>query len=1000
MNGRAATNAGYISRAEEAQIRRHLSAVQADRKSRAVLLYGAGGIGKTSLVRHMAQDNIDDRTVWLDPIDVDDPRCWLLSDLEQQVADKLDRGNAYFAEYREQLSRLPNPVRADISHETIVSYLGRVKEVFARCYGRYVSEERKTVVITFDTVETIRGTNLLLTLIRWMKALPEATLFILSGRPLAGELGQETDNIGSELEGPYQGIEVDTIVVGGFAQPAAQRYIQNSGISQDLIDQEEGKLVLLSRGHPLWLAFMIDYLKEKGVPPEVSHHSVEDLERHLPYGAPMTTLGRQWHEEFLRQLVAPYKETDFWHETIKRLAIVRQPVARVVWQRLMADHKLPNGVSSRDEAWQDSMDEAWQELMRIPWIRPRGNEQYVTLHDAVAEEFAKRLFPLHDQDQQWRHRIWGQALDIYQHLAVEAEEEVGPSLEGLDDELRRLDSLAATDNDARVAQREAALIARAAVLDVRKRELDQLRASSLYYLFLTDYERGCTELLKSFGEAASKNDSLFQDLLVLYLQRFLPGGAHSEAFNDVIKAKLDEFRSWLVGRRPDRYIDLSILVARYLIDASQPTDALRVLAPLPPGTPSVRQRHDLYLVKGNACLRIRGQVREALGYFDDAVSHAEALSTADRHKLIAQAYKERGFYYRNTGQWAEADLSYRHAWETMVKTISGDSPDEDRDELASIQTNWAYVKGLNGSYRDGLELVETAISTRHQLKQPAGEGISYSVYGEVYRYARRFEKAWAAYAEAERLLLGRRYSGRMGFVYQEQAICLFQAAQDGITMTENQMGEARDLAAKALDICLTQLIRGYPSALNRAGRIFGATDPEAGLRYLEDGIREAHRLSDGWFWFANLVEYAELNFRLWHRDREQTRYLANIDARSEEIDQVAEDFSFPDLKGRWRLLQAHLAVHDYLDRGAGKDKLDRALDLYEAGFVNLATRHVASSGTASLRGEFVIFRSVLLELPDEVQAAWRLRLRSAWAAAGEVSMVLLARLEELYRPAG
>lgn len=1000
MNGRPATPAQYIRRAEESEIKRHLIAVQADGRSRAVLLYGAGGIGKTSMVRQMSRENANDRTVWLDPIDVDDPRCWLLSDLEQRVADKLDPGDVYFAEYREQLSRLPNPVREDISHETVVSYLGRVKEVFARCYGRYVAEERMTVVITFDTVETIRGTNLLLTLTRWMKALPAATLFILSGRPLATD-DQESDKLETELEGPYQGIEVSTVRVGGFTRSAAQAYIHNSGISQDLIDQEEDRLVLLSRGHPLWLAFMIDYLKEKGIPPEAGQHSVQDLEQYLPYGDDEATeAGHQWHEEFLRQLVAPYKETDFWHEAIKRLAIVRQPVAKVVWQQLMADQALPSGVSSRDEAWDDAMNEAWRELMRVPWIRPRGNDQYVTLHDAVAEEFAKRLFPLHDQGQQWRHEIWRQALDIYRRLAAAAEQEIEPRLAELDDELGRLDSFAPTGDDPEAARREAALIARSAVLDIRKRELDQLRASALYYLFLTDYEEGCTELLESFGEAKRKHDSPFQDLLVLYLQRFLPGGSHSEAFNDVIKAKLEEFRDWLVDQRPDRYIDLSILVAGYLIDASQPKEALSSLAPLSSEAASVRQRHDLYLLKGNACLRIRGQVREALEHFNEAVNHAEGLNTPDRHKLIAQAYKERGFYHRNTGQWAEADLSYRHAWETMVKAISADSSVEDRDELASIQTNWAYVKGLNGSYRDGLELVETAISIRHQLRQPADEGISYSVYGEVYRYARRFEKAWAAYADAERLLQGRRYSGRMGFVYQEQAICLYQAAQDGITITANQMDEARDRAAKALDVCLAQLIRGYPSALNRAGRVFGLTDPEAGLKYLEDGIREAHRLSDGWFWFANLVEYAELNFRLWHRNREESGYLANIGARTEEIDQVAEDFPFPDLKGRWKLLRAHLAVHDYLDRGRGKDNLDGALDLYEAGFVDLATRHVASSGTASLRGEFAIFRSVLSELPENVRAAWQARLRSAWSAAGDVSMVLLARLEELYRPAG
>jgi GTPase SAR1 family protein/tetratricopeptide (TPR) repeat protein len=999
VNGPAAAQAPYISRAEEDAIKARLSVVQEDRQSRVVLLYGPGGVGKTSLVRQMAQEHSDDSTIWLDPIDVDDPKTWLLSDLERLVTDRLDPGNAYFAEYRQQLSQLPNPARADISHETILSYLGRVKEVFARCYENYVAAGRKTVVITFDTVETIRGTNLLLTLTRWMRALPTGTLFILSGRPLASENGREPDTIETELEIPYQGLEVSTIEVGGFTRAGVRQYIRDSGISQDLTEEEEDKLVLLSRGHPLWLTFMIDYLKQRGVPPEASpRHTVDYLEQHLPYGEEMTSVGRQLHEEFLRQLVAPYKEVDFWPETIKRLAIVRQPVAREVWQLLMADYRLPSGISAGDEDWQAAMDDAWRELKNIPWIRPRANDQYVTLHDAVAEEFAKRLFPLHDQDQQWRHGIWRRALDIYRGLAAAAEDDLTPRLAELDAELRRFDSSRLPGSDPGTARLDAALIERTAELDITKRELDQLKAAGLYYRFLTDKERGCTELLDYFGEAERQRDSFFQDLLVLYLERFLPGGSHPEAFNDVIRPKLEEFRSWLNTSRPDLYIDLSILVARYLIDASQSADALNFLTRLSPAAASVQQRHDLYILKGNACLRVRGQAREALEHFNDAVAHAEAQHSADRHKLIAQAYKERGFYYRNTGQWAEADLSYQHAWETMVRAMSADSPPADRNELASIQTNWAYVKGLSGSDRDGLELVETALSIRRQLKRPADEGMSYSVYGEVYRYARRFEKAWAAYAEAERLLQGRRYWSRMGFVYQEQAICLFQAEHDGIEMIPNQLDEARTRITRALDICLTQLIRGYPSALNRAGRIFAATDPQAGLKYLEDGAREAHRLSDGWFWFANLVEYAELNFRLWHDNRDRTEYVANIAARSAELDQVAEDLAFPDLKGRWKLLQAHLAVHDYLEGRGDASTLDGALDLYETGFVNLGARHVASSGTASLKGEFATFRSVLSQLPAGVQAMWQARLRSAWAAAD--SMVLLARLEELFRPAG
>jgi tetratricopeptide (TPR) repeat protein/GTPase SAR1 family protein len=994
MNTGTITSPKYIRRAEEDEIERQLAIVKAGRQSRAVLLYGPGGVGKTSLVRHMSDEHRNDGTVWLEPFDVDDPDCWLLSNLETRIVRRLQEGNSHFAEFWQALSRLPSSTHSDISHETIVSYLNRIKEVFAGCYNRFVAAEKKTVVIVFDTVETIRGTNLLLTLAQWMKALPVSTLFILSGRPLDDDGNGHADQIESVLAGGYQTIEVTTIEVGGFSRAGTREYIQTSRVYGDLQGDEEDKLVLLSRGHPLWLAFMLDYLQTEGIPPEVSQYSVAHLESHLPFGEEMTTEGLQIHAAFLRRLVAPYQSSAFWPEAIKRLAIVRQPVAIEVWQQLMNDLELPDDIAS--------LDEAWDQLLSRPWIRPRGNRRFVTLHDAVAEEFALRLFPLHDHTERWRNRIWRRALNIYRDLASASESEVEPRLAELDAELRRFDASRSTA-ETQAPGTESVLMEQSVRLDAGKRQLDQLKAASLYYLFLTDYEDGCRQLLDTFAQAESQHDLFFQDLLVLYLQRFLPGGSHSEAFNDVIRAKLVEFRRWLAEDRPDLFIALGLMVGRYLVEASQSEEALKFLAELPEASASVRQVHELYLLRGNACLRAPGLVRDGIDHFTHAINHAEGLETPDRHKFIAEAYKERGFYYRNTGQWTDADLSYQHAWETIIKTLSADSPVEDRYEMASIQTNWAYVKGLSGSYRDGLELAESAITMRRQLGLIPQEGLSHSVCGEVYRYARRFEMAWAAYGRAEMLLQGRRNWGRLGFVLQEQAICLYQAHQEGISIGADPLAGARERIVDALDLCVAHAIRGYPSALNRAGRIFGSTDPDAGLKYLEDGIAEAQRIADGWFWFANLVEYAEMCYRQW-RETGQAEYRLNISAKVGQIDQVAEDFSFSDLRGRWSLIQAHLIVHDYLDSIQPGEvfqasAVDGALARYEAGFVNIAKRPVGSSGAASLRAEFAALQAILTQLPEDVQTAWQAKLRSAWAAAGDVSMVLLARLEELYKPA-
>jgi ABC-type cobalamin/Fe3+-siderophores transport system ATPase subunit len=88
---------GHVQRHEEEQIRQEATRVREDRESRAVLLYGPGGVGKTSLVRQLARAGAaDGTTIWVDPIDVDDSEYWLLSNLERRVADQLDPGREYF----------------------------------------------------------------------------------------------------------------------------------------------------------------------------------------------------------------------------------------------------------------------------------------------------------------------------------------------------------------------------------------------------------------------------------------------------------------------------------------------------------------------------------------------------------------------------------------------------------------------------------------------------------------------------------------------------------------------------------------------------------------------------------------------------------------------------------------------------------------------------------------------------------------------------------------
>jgi hypothetical protein len=294
-----------IERDEEQRIRDVLTQVKSDGHSRALLLLGEGGVGKTSLVRRMAETSDDPTIDWLYPIDVDDSYFWLLSNLETRITDSLERPERHFARYREELSRLPDYTRNKISRETIVSHLGRVKEIFNACYNEYTDIEEKTIVIAFDTIEAIRDTNLRSTLIQWMRGLSRSTLFILSGRPVAcTDENAGEDPIVAELENPYARIPVTEVELGRFEFSDSKEYLSESSISGALADQERDKLIYLTRGQPLWLAFAIDYLTGNDFPEETDY-SLQYMTEHIPYQSDMTLQGGRLHQSFVRRLLAP-----------------------------------------------------------------------------------------------------------------------------------------------------------------------------------------------------------------------------------------------------------------------------------------------------------------------------------------------------------------------------------------------------------------------------------------------------------------------------------------------------------------------------------------------------------------------------------------------------------------------------------------------------------------------------------------------------------------------
>lgn len=986
----------YIARTEEErQIRQEAQRVRAEKASRAVLLYGAGGVGKTQLVRALADASKSDPDMaWLDPIDVDDAEYWLLSNLERRVVEQLDPDQLYFEPYLSYLHRLPGYTLDRIDHETVVSHLGKIKQEFANCYAKFAEQTGKTIVIVFDTVEVVRGVSLLYTLTEWMKSLP-ATLFVLSGRPMPAGAG--VDPIVRELqEGPLR-LPVTAITLGEFSKEAAFDFLGKSFAATSLTDEEKAKLVLLTRGHPLWLAFTISYLMGVGIPQE-AEAELADLERNLPYDGNMTAEGRRLHELYKRRLVHPYEASDFEHEAIKRLAVVRQSVSQEIWQQLMEDRAAKDGVAS--------LEQEWVKLLQMPWIRARGNGRYVTLHDAVAEELSLRILPVQDQDQRWRRGLWRRAATIYSDLSTGPAEVLKREQDLLFARLRGADEglKAALEGrspgDGADVKKASAFIEEIARLDGRKRELDEFRAISLHYELLSNFESGAGRFLELFEQAIQQHDPLPQERFALEMQRFWPSSVHPYALEDVVGQVVNAFRRWLTTEGRDYYEQIAVRLAQYQNDAEQPQAANEILADLPEKTTDPVRRYQLNLLRGNAYMRIPGRSLEGAPYFDQALAEANAMESAEALLLRARAYKELGFYNRHLGRWEAADESYQRARDVMtIKFLEGGNVDaDDRQEMASIQRNWAYVKGISGHYSDGMHLIDSAISRYRRLGLRHDEAAALSIKSEILRYEQRFAESWKSSLAAEQIFESLRNRTWLGTVIQRKAICLAQARREGTRIVgdgdRDQQEEAKRLINQALGICREQNLRAYPSALSRAARIFGADDIDVGLSYAEQGIDWGYRLSDGWRWTACLVEYVELCYLGLVATGEQ-RYRDGISRYEGDVERATTENDFLDLRGKWNLLQGHLKIRDSAG-GQDLSRLAGALENYKTGFSLIARSYAGSSSAFTIGSEFQRFGELLSELPKEVRTEWLIEFRRTWSELGPASTTLLAYLEELY----
>ena len=188
----------YIQRVDaQNQIMENIEQVKQSGVSRAFLLYGEGGRGKTVLQRNLPSMFKKRNDIkWVGPIDLDDIQFWSLFNIKYYLADILNgECKGFFSDYQDLLDDYEK-YSQNLKTDQNIDYDKVLDDEFQNAYKNFGDISGKTIVLQFDTVEAVRDFDVFYEIISWLKKMPK-TLLLISGRPIKAN---EQDHVIRGLE--------------------------------------------------------------------------------------------------------------------------------------------------------------------------------------------------------------------------------------------------------------------------------------------------------------------------------------------------------------------------------------------------------------------------------------------------------------------------------------------------------------------------------------------------------------------------------------------------------------------------------------------------------------------------------------------------------------------------------------------------------------------------------------------------------------------------------
>jgi len=347
-----------------------------------VNIAGAGGVGKTTLLRKVKQDLKSSDTLITEIIDfshtVHRVQSWIL---EQITA---IRPKA-FPIYREKTR--------DIEKLEPLSRLYREREALDALvldYNHFAQDHR--IVLLFDTVELIQETPLLAFVLELVARL-ENTVLILAGR-----YNDDSSTV-ARLKASFGAEQVLTFRLGGFTKDEAELYFDEA-VTPGLREVHTGLLeniYLLSEGNAIKIALALDWLS-RGIPimPEVTQWKPEDL----------VVLKKESPSEF------DARRTRFEKALMVGISRLEDPLYEVILYMAHFNKRFNHQMLMF--FFPKETDKVFSRLIDLPFVK-YVNKEYFVLHDEMTRLAQEYIWDsIEDPDRTQRRELSHAACEYYQ----------------------------------------------------------------------------------------------------------------------------------------------------------------------------------------------------------------------------------------------------------------------------------------------------------------------------------------------------------------------------------------------------------------------------------------------------------------------------------------------------------------------------------------------------------------------------------------------------------